>query len=165
MAKVGSILRGNEWFLGHSNDYTVMELRSICANIHINAHDAILWRGLSCTRLQIGDIYDDIRVHPPQPAWLQFVWCCFSVPRWAFTTWLIIQEKLLTKDRMLLFHMQTDQLCTLCGVDFLIRICLLNVVMFVAFSQCGLLISPWCGMIFWLEMCVPTIILLMLFVR
>ncbi|WOG92324.1 hypothetical protein DCAR_0311591 [Daucus carota subsp. sativus] len=38
------------------------------------------------------------------------------VPKFAFTTWLIVQERLLTKDRMINFRMRTTSSCVLCGV-------------------------------------------------
>ena len=42
------------------------------------------------------------------------MWNNFNTPRYAFYAWLILKERLLTKDRMLHFNMHTSPFCLLC---------------------------------------------------
>ena len=60
-------------------------------------------------------IYNDLALHRQPPPWLNFVWNAFSVPRFAFTAWIILQQRLLTKDRMSHFGMTVNQTCVLCA--------------------------------------------------
>ncbi|XP_063948034.1 uncharacterized protein LOC135152130 [Daucus carota subsp. sativus] len=116
LAPLSSIIRNGEWSLGQSNDLTIINLRSICSSIAIHDCDDILWDGNVVKSLSIRDIWDGVRLRGSLPAWYSFVWCKFVVPRWAFNSWLVVQERLLTKDRMTHFRMPVNQLCVLCGM-------------------------------------------------
>lgn len=65
--------------------------------------------------VSISSIYQSLRTHSPAPPWLPFVWHKFRITKHSFTAWLIMKERLLTKDRMYNFHMNVDQTCLLCG--------------------------------------------------
>ena len=116
LAKVNSIIRDGVWSLGVSNEYTIMELRSICAGIAIHERDDILWDDVKYNDMRIGTIWDNIRPTGSKPIWFNFVWSKLSTPKYGFTAWLILQEKLLTKDRMVNFRMNVHNQCELCGV-------------------------------------------------
>lgn len=117
MAKICSIIQNGSWFCGTSNDLTIIRLREICANIIIHNHDRILWDGTPSNSIKIGVIWDGIRRSGAFPSWHNFVWNKFRVPKFSFTTWLAVQERLLTKDRMVRFRMNIDNCCALCGTD------------------------------------------------
>ncbi|XP_063949988.1 uncharacterized protein LOC135152808 [Daucus carota subsp. sativus] len=116
LAPLHTIIRDGTWNLGNSNDHVVIEMRQICATTTIHDRDEILWNGSSYKNLRINDIWDVLRTPGLPPSWYNFVWCRFMVPKFAFTTWLIVQERLLTKDRMINFRMRTTSSCVLCGV-------------------------------------------------
>lgn len=116
-AKVSSIIVDSSWNCGTSNDYTILRLRQICSNIHIHAHDNILWDGFPSRNARLSTIWSTIRPSGTLPPWFSFVWAKLHVPKFSFNAWLVILERLLTKDRMLRFHMHTDTRCVMCGVD------------------------------------------------
>ena len=93
----------------------IRELREICENINIGSQDLITWGGSMNHSLGISDIWDSKRTSGVMPLWFNFVWCKFKVPKFAFTTWLVVLERLLTKDRMRNFHMHVDLGCVMCG--------------------------------------------------
>lgn len=43
------------------------------------------------------------------------LWHKFHIPACFFITWLACRERLLTKDRMIYFHMNTNPVCVLCN--------------------------------------------------
>ncbi|XP_074265621.1 uncharacterized protein LOC141588063 [Silene latifolia] len=47
--------------------------------------------------------------------WFPVVWNRFNVPKHSFIAWLIIKERLLTKDRLLAFGIPNDGKCDLCS--------------------------------------------------
>lgn len=115
LARINSILHDGIWDLGPSNDLVVRHLRTICAQTPINDRDDILWDGMSYCNMKISVLWDSIRPTATKPSWFDLVWCKFSVPKFAFHMWLVVQERLLTKDRMINFRMQANNLCILCG--------------------------------------------------
>lgn len=114
MAPLSSIQNQDQWDLGVSNFSLVRNLRQECADIPIRRQDSITWNNGSVWPVKIATIYEDLSPHRPHPPWFSFVWHNFNPPRYAFYTWLILKERLLTKDRMILFHMHTDVNCVLC---------------------------------------------------
>lgn len=116
LARLSSIIRNGQWCLGPSNDLSTIELRHICARATIHDSDGIFWDGIDHRKLKTSDIWDTIRTSGTLPSWFQFVWCKFQVPKFAFTAWLIVLERLLTKDQLIDFRMATDPTCILCGI-------------------------------------------------
>lgn len=50
--------------------------------------------------------------------WVDIVWNLLSIPKCSFILWLALKDRLLTRDRMLNFHMNTPASCLLCnGVE------------------------------------------------
>ena len=112
---VSYIQDNGHWNLGASNHYLVRDLRLYCSHIIPGRHDEILWNQCRNMKISISVIYRDISLHKSAPRWLDFIWHSFSVPKFAVTSWLILQKRLLTKDRMLRFDMRTDPTCILCA--------------------------------------------------
>ena len=100
--------------MGSRNHYLVQELRSLCSNISQGGSDKILWDDGQQLKVNISVIYSSIANHKQPPAWPDFIWHTFSVPRYAIIAWLVLQERL-PKDRMLHFGMSANQTCVLCS--------------------------------------------------
>ena len=118
LAKVGTIIRDGEWCTGISNDCTVRVLHHICSNIVIHKNDELFWDGKPAKLVSLSIVWNGLWPSSTMPPWLHFVWCKYSVPRFSFITWLIVQERLLTKDRMVNFQMNVDRTCVMCGVAY-----------------------------------------------
>lgn len=48
-------------------------------------------------------------------SWYDTVWNSFSIPKCSFFLWLALQNRLLTKDRMILYNMNTSPGCLFCS--------------------------------------------------
>lgn len=114
MALLQVVRNSGQWNFGVSNYSLVREIRQECTNIMIANHDSINWNYGVVWPVKISTIYADLSTHNAKPPWFSFVWHNFNPPRYAFYAWLIIKERLLTKDRMISFHMNTDAKCLLC---------------------------------------------------
>ncbi|GKD14790.1 RNA-directed DNA polymerase, eukaryota, reverse transcriptase zinc-binding domain protein [Tanacetum coccineum] len=55
-------------------------------------------------------IYNDTKVD-----WFSMVWFAQSIPRHAFVTWLAIQKRLMTRDKLLIWRPNDDFKCALCN--------------------------------------------------
>ena len=114
LAKLHSIQSDDVWSLGPSNYHDVRVLRDLCAAIPIRGTDRISWTGIS-SAVSISAIYNVLTPHSSSPPWLSFVWNKFHIPKYAFTSWLIMRERLPTNDRLINFHMfLADPFCLLC---------------------------------------------------
>lgn len=116
-ALLQSIQDGTSWFLGVSNYHFVRELRDRCDSITIRGMDRITWDSGGTAIVSTSSIYNSFIDHRPCPPWLPFVWSRFRIAKHSFTAWLIMKERLLTKDRMHAFHLNVNHLCLLCGVS------------------------------------------------
>lgn len=114
-ALLNSIQWEGNWQLEDSNSPLLREFRAQCYNISPHGFDRIIW-DTGGNQVSISSIYDSLRNHNTGPAWLPFVWGKFKIPKYSFTAWLIMKERLLTKDRMQVFNMNISRVCLLCGV-------------------------------------------------
>lgn len=115
LAPINSIQDDGLWSLGVSNYQPVRELRDLCERVTPRGHDRLVWEDGGNRMVSISVIYNSLKAHCSPPLWLSFVRSKFKVAKFAFTAWLILKERLLTKDRMQNFHMHISQLCLLCG--------------------------------------------------
>ncbi|XP_017228254.1 uncharacterized protein LOC108203694 [Daucus carota subsp. sativus] len=102
------------WNLPRSNHTAMMELRQRIYATPIHHRDSITWLDDQNSSVTVASIYRQICAVTPPPAWCDAVWNRFSIPKCAFTFWLALKGRLLTKDRMRKFHMATDLRCFLC---------------------------------------------------
>ena len=116
-ALLNTIQQEDNWSLGISNYLPVRDLRTQCENIIIRGMDRIIWDSGGAGLISTSSIYSSLLDHRVGPPWLPFVWCKFRIPKFAFTAWLILKERLLTKDRMQAFTMNVNLQCLLCGVS------------------------------------------------
>ena len=111
-ATVGSFIHNHQWTVVLSNDFRVTQLRQMLANFPIGTEDMVLWQGDS--KVSLGGIWNSIRRRGTPKDWLPLLWHKFHIPACSFITWLACRDRLLTKDRMIRFHMATDPVCLLC---------------------------------------------------
>lgn len=102
------------WALPSSNYLDVMLLRQRAQSVQLHTHDHLTWDDLQC-KISLGTIWNSIRINTVVVPWYDIVWNSMSIPRCSFITWLALKERLLTRDRMLLFHMNTTPTCLFCN--------------------------------------------------
>lgn len=117
LAPLSSIQQDGLWSLGVSNYQPVRDLRALCENFYPRGFDRIVWDDGGLNKVSLSAIYNSLQDHIIPPPWLSFVWNKFKVSKFAFTTWLVMKERLLTKDRIQSFQMNVNLDCLLCGID------------------------------------------------
>ena len=83
--------------------------------VSINSNDSITWDGFQSNQVSISAIWNSLRHKGGQPPWYNTVWNEFSINKCSFTLWTALKNRLLTRDRMLNFHMQTPSGCLFCN--------------------------------------------------
>ncbi|KAH0905945.1 hypothetical protein HID58_037772 [Brassica napus] len=61
-------------------------------------------------------IYDSIRESRPQVPWHRIVWLKKGIPKFKTLTWMFVQDRCPTRNRLLSWGLQTDPLCLLCNL-------------------------------------------------
>lgn len=114
LAKVCSVQDDEGWNLGPSNHVLAIELRHICEGITMNRVDQILWNGDNISQVKLSSIWQVLRTSGSTLPWTKIIWNHFAIVKFSFTSWLIVKERLLTKDRMIRFGMNVALDCLLC---------------------------------------------------
>lgn len=62
-----------------------------------------------------GEVYDYLCAPRPDVNWEVAVWVKRAIPRHSFHVWLLVQNRLPTRDRLLSWGLQVDEKCLLCN--------------------------------------------------
>lgn len=80
--------------------------------------DVYLWRnasGIYTKTFSSKSTWEQVRDHSPTVSWYKAVWFKESVPRSAFITWLVVQKRLPTRDRLRNWGLNVPASCVLCS--------------------------------------------------
>ncbi|KAL9680174.1 hypothetical protein QQ045_018052 [Rhodiola kirilowii] len=111
--------KGKHWWeVGvNSNNSWVLRRLAQCKDIglrcvHITDNTA-RWKGHG-DGFEVKDIYNTIIEHKEVVDWHNLVWNDFNAPRDSMNAWLVVNNKLLTRDRMSNWGYRGDKSCVLC---------------------------------------------------
>ena len=71
--------------------------------------------GKTSSKYSTGAVYTHLKGPVPLVSWSKLVWFSFGIPRQCFLTWLVIQNRCPTRDRLLQWGLQVDPKCLLCN--------------------------------------------------
>lgn len=113
--KAGAYMENFHWYLPSSNHVWVIELRNLLCNATICSRDTICWQNSNSEHVTTCLIWNSIRPPELPLPWVEAVWHPLHIPKCSFTLWLALRNRLLTKDRMAGFGMNSDLRCVLCN--------------------------------------------------
>lgn len=114
LSSVGEYLSDQNWALPSSNFLAVLLIRQNAQNTRIHSADHLTWDGFKYNSVSYSTIWNAIRPRHATAPWFDIVWNTFSIPKCSFITWLALKDRLLTKDRMILFNMNASTNCLFC---------------------------------------------------
>lgn len=62
-----------------------------------------------------GNVYHYLRGEAEEVTWSKAVWTSQSIPRHSFHTWLVVQNRIPTRDRLISWGIQVPPICLLCN--------------------------------------------------
>ncbi|KAK1379271.1 hypothetical protein POM88_026015 [Heracleum sosnowskyi] len=113
-AKASYHISAGHWRVSYSNHVDAMAVRALLSQVPIHDTDSILWGNCKACKLSISEIQNTIRTPSVRPGWYNVVWPKTLVPKFSCLLWLVMKQRLLTRDRMRRFHMHVPQHCVLC---------------------------------------------------
>ncbi|WZZ05910.1 hypothetical protein YC2023_091831 [Brassica napus] len=117
-ATVASLHRNGVWSLPPARSDHQLQLLSYLTTIQLtDDQDTYLWEmeGKIMERYETGKVYHYLRGHIPTVQWASAVWSSKGIPRQSFHTWLVVLDRLPTRDRLINWGLQVSPLCLLCN--------------------------------------------------
>ena len=118
-ATVSSLCSNGSWNLPPARTDAQLQLYAFLTTIQLQANqeDYYEWEvnGKTYTKFQTGIIYDYLVEQRPNVSWYTSVWFSRAIPRHSFHIWLVIQNRLPTRDRLINWGLQVHPNCLLCN--------------------------------------------------
>ncbi|KAL0759958.1 hypothetical protein Bca101_076108 [Brassica carinata] len=118
-ATLSTIYSDGNWSLPLARTKELLEVQIHLTTVTLSKEeDSYEWviNGKSRDKFSIGSVYAYPKGDVAIVAWSSLVWSSYGIPRQNFLTWLVIQNRCPTKDRLLSWGLQVDPLCPLCNV-------------------------------------------------
>ncbi|GJV21102.1 RNA-directed DNA polymerase, eukaryota, reverse transcriptase zinc-binding domain protein [Tanacetum coccineum] len=115
---VREIIHEGRWIWPEEWNNEFEELRKIQVPILSNENeDTALWVSRSGQEQQfkISNVWKDMNCNDTKVDWFSMVWFVQSIPRHAFVTWLSVQKRRMTQDKLLIWRPNDVLKCALCN--------------------------------------------------
>ena len=67
-------------------------------------------------RYRTSEVYNYLRGNVEEAPWAKAIWTSRSIPRQSFHAWLVVQNRIPTRDRLIGWGLQVPPLCLLCNI-------------------------------------------------
>ena len=102
-ARVAEVIDGTRWNWPVTLSADLIALKNSCAGYILDPHReyVIFWTQSKSVVFTVSSAWNAIRPHRPLVHWHAAVWFSQSIKRHSFISWLIIQDRLSTQDKLL----------------------------------------------------------------
>ncbi|KAL9675053.1 hypothetical protein QQ045_003253 [Rhodiola kirilowii] len=113
--------KGKHWWEEDvkANSSWILKRMMQCKDIGLKcvtvSNNTVKWRGQG-EGFGVSDTYNLLTDHKEKVEWYYLVWNDYNAPRDSMNAWLVVQNKLMTRDRMGQWGWQGDKVCVLCDV-------------------------------------------------
>ena len=122
-ASVSSIITNGAWNISARSRHPILRyIRSVLPaqvpDVDSIDEDYFLWRNSPAdqpTDFSVSKLYSTLNPDPPIAQWHRVVWFKKRIPRHAFITWLVMRERMVTRDRLISWGMNVPSTCLLCA--------------------------------------------------
>ncbi|CAN1153013.1 LINE-1 retrotransposable element ORF2 protein [Linum perenne] len=73
-----------------------------------------LWNGKYMEKYKVSSVWNDLRPTGQIVPWYDVVWSGYNIPRRAVVTWLIVINRIYTKDKVSKWNSNVDERCVMC---------------------------------------------------
>ena len=115
---VSSLCPNGSWVLPPARNEVQLQLYAYLTTVQLTEEqDYYEWEinGKTYTSFKTGILYDYLIQQLPDVSWYASVWFSRAIPRHSFHMWLLIQNRLPTRDRLNQWGLQVDPKCLLCN--------------------------------------------------
>ncbi|CAM8975760.1 unnamed protein product [Rhodiola kirilowii] len=111
--------KGKHWWEGEvrANSSWVLKRLLQCREVGLQCisinNNVVRWRGTG-DGFGVKDTYNMLTVRNETVDWFRLVWNSYNASRDSFNAWLVVQNKIMTRDRLSHCGVQTSNFCALC---------------------------------------------------
>lgn len=116
-SKVSTIIRNSNWALPITQTWEINEIRDGLISLPVpsaTVGDRIRWTLNTNGVFSVGSLWNKLRTPFPKVPWSYSVWFPGHIPKCSFITWVAIQERLYTDDRLVFFGTKSVSICSFC---------------------------------------------------
>lgn len=116
-ATVSSLHPDGSWALPPARTEAQIQLYAYLTTVTFTEQeDYYEWEinGITSASFKTGTLYDYLSEQAPDVPWFAAIWISRAIPRHSFHAWLVLQNRLPTRDRMIRWGIQVDDRCLLC---------------------------------------------------
>ncbi|KAI8529925.1 hypothetical protein RHMOL_Rhmol11G0013000 [Rhododendron molle] len=116
-ATVSRILQNSNWTFPITQTFELNEIRRTLPPLipsRLEEADHIRWTLTPNGQFTVASLWDKLRTPFPSVVWHKLVWFSAHIPKSSFITWLAIQNRLSTADRLVMFGMNLSPQCSFC---------------------------------------------------
>ena len=117
-ATVASLFRNGCWQLPPARTETQVQLQFYLTTVTLTEdQDFYEWEinGQVSERFQTGELYTYLKGERIDVQWSKAIWFSRGIPRHSFHTWLVVLDRLPTRDRLIRWGINVDATCLLCN--------------------------------------------------
>lgn len=117
-ATVGSLITNGRWRIPPARSEEQLQLQTHLTTLQLNGKpDYYEWDlGVpTASRYSTGETYNYLRPQRPRVTWVDVVWTKRGIPRHNFHLWLVLQDRIPTRDRLISWGLQVSPSCLLCN--------------------------------------------------
>ena len=118
-SRVVEVIDGTRWNWSVTVSADLIALKSSYASylLNTNREDVISWTQSASGVFTVSSAWNSIRPRKPQVHWHAAVWFSQSIKRHSFITWLVIQDRLSTQDKLLRWGLINSMTCVYCQAN------------------------------------------------
>lgn len=119
-ATLASLHRNGSWRLPAARTEHQLQVLTFITTIQFNEEsDYYEWEinGKLSEKYCTGEVYRYLRGDGEKVDWSAAIWTSRSIPRQSFHAWLVVQNRIPTRDRMIGWGIQVPPLCLLCNAN------------------------------------------------
>ncbi|CAN1177469.1 LINE-1 reverse transcriptase homolog [Linum perenne] len=113
-------LKGRSFWLVRSTSGSwhwkrLLKLREVIRSYVSNDEDGdLLWNGKIMSKFKLAEVWEVIRVKGNAVSWYSLIWTGFVIPRRSITAWIILNDRVATRDKIKKWNPGIDTSCELC---------------------------------------------------
>lgn len=112
-ATVSVIIRDNSWALPQTFELNEIRCSLLSMpNPNKDLEDHTTWSLSTNGKFSISSMWNHLRTPFPKVEWVKSIWFPGHIPKCSFIAWIVIQQRLYTEDRLVLFGTKVVSCCS-----------------------------------------------------
>jgi hypothetical protein len=117
-SKVAAVIKGSHWAFPITQTLELMEIKAqlpLLPSPIGDKEDHPKWTLTTNGEFTISSLWNHLRTHFPKVTWHKSIWFSGHIPKCSLISWVAIQNRLYTEDRLVMFGTKSISCCSFCN--------------------------------------------------